>query len=73
METYYFSFGQDHTHRIDGTTLDADVLLEVEAKDSEEARDRVWRAFGAKWSMQYDEDTVNFNYFPRGSVVIPSI
>ena len=73
MKTFYFSFGQSHIHRIDGITLDADVLLKVEAKDSEEARDRVWKAFEAKWSMQYNEDTVNFKYFPRGAVEISSI
>ena len=70
---YYVSFGQSHVHRIDGVTLDADALLEVVAKDEGEVRDRVFSAIGAKWSMIYDEDSIKFEYFPRGAVTISSI
>lgn len=73
MQTYYFSFGQDHTHYIGGITLDADVLLKVTASDSDVARQCVFDAIGPRWSMQYSEDDVNFAYFPRGSVTVPGI
>ena len=76
MNTYYFSFGQSHIHLGDGSTLDKEVLLKVEADDSGAARDRGFAAFGQQWSMQYDEaDMVkaDFDYFPRGSVVVPGI
>ncbi|MBW8034105.1 MAG: hypothetical protein FVQ79_00105 [Planctomycetes bacterium] len=73
MKTYYFSFGQDHTHRIDGVTLDADVLLKVTAEGYNEARQKVFDAIGPKWSFQYDDDTMDLKYFPRGIVEVPSI
>lgn len=68
----YFSFGQSHVHRIDGITLDADVILKV-VGDPDDARQRVFDAIGAKWSMQYDDDSLKLEYFPRGVVEVPSI
>ena len=73
METYYFSFGQSHVHRIDGVTLDADCLLKVEAKNYDAARQQVFDAIGDKWAFQYDKDTIDFSYFPRGAVEVRSI
>lgn len=68
METFYFSFGQSHVHRHNGKTFDCDVLAKVIAEDSNTARDKIFDAFGPKWAMQYDEDAVDFKYFPRGSL-----
>jgi len=73
MSVYYFSFGQSHVHRIDGVTLDADVLLRVEDDDQVNARHRVFDAIGPKWHTQYTEENVDFSYFPRGYVEVPSI
>jgi hypothetical protein len=62
---YYFTFGQDHVHSIDGFTFDKDVVVAIEAETSEEATRIMFDAFGRKWSMQYDH-TPNLKFFPRG-------
>ncbi len=70
---YYVSFGQIHLHRIDGITLDADCLLQITALDLQAARDRAFEALGRKWFTVYTEENVDFKYFPRGAVTIPSV
>lgn len=70
---FYVSFGQDHVHRVNGITLDKDILLEIEADDEGEARRRVWKTIGPEWHRVYTEDTIKLEYFPRGSVVIPGV
>ena len=69
----YFSFGPNHIHRIDGITLDADVILKVVDDDPGNARDRVFAAIGKTWSFQYTDETLKLKYFPRGTVEVPSI
>ncbi len=73
MSTFYISFGQDHVHKIDGVTLDCDILLKVVAPSEGEARERVFAAIGKRWFTSYTEDTVDFEHFPRGFVEISSI
>lgn len=74
IRNYYFSFGQSHVHRVDGVTLDADVLLKVRGTYGD-ARQRVFDAIGDKWAMQYDEENLEakLKYFPRGVVEVASI
>lgn len=52
MNEAYFTFGQQHRHIFGGCVLDKDVVVRIIAKDP---RDVMWQLFGAKWSMQYDE------------------
>lgn len=65
MKSYYFSFGQAHAHRVNNITLDKDCIVRIHAKNSEEARQKMFDLFGNKWAMQYDEKPV-MSYFPRG-------
>ena len=65
MKKYYFTFGQTHTHSCSGKTLDKDIVVCIKAKSSNQARDRMFELFGAKWSMQYDE-LPDMSYYPRG-------
>ena len=63
-KTAWFTFGQQHVHRINGFTYDANVVVKITAPDP---RARMIELFGAKWSMQYDsEEAVDLSYYPRG-------
>ena len=66
---YYFTFGQSHTHRVHGVTLDCDSVVEITAEDGYSARGKMFDTFDKEWSMQYSEDTVELSYFPRGIVL----
>jgi uncharacterized protein YegJ (DUF2314 family) len=52
MTTSYFTFGQDHAHRVGDFTYDKDVIVKVTANDP---RAVMFATFGRKWSMQYCE------------------
>lgn len=68
----YFTFGQNHIHRVNGKTFDADCVVEIEAETPEEARDKMFCYFGRKWAFQYDDlEKVGLHYYSRG--VIPLI
>ena len=74
MEKFYFTFGQNHTHRYVqngvGVTLDCDGVVEITAVDGNVAREIMFEAFGMKWSMQYPATKPNvLDYFPRGIVL----
>jgi len=69
MSKHYFTFGQCHTHRYDSITLDCDSVVEIEARDGHQAREKMFELFGAKWGFQYTEDTYDQEYFPRGVVL----
>jgi hypothetical protein len=62
---YYFTFGQGHAHAYGGRTYDKDCVVEIEAESYDAARERMFEAFGPKWSMQYDK-LPDMSYFPRG-------
>lgn len=65
MISNYFTLGQSHAHRLDGHTLDCDVVIEINAIDNNSARERMFELFGDKWSFQY-ENLPDMDYFPRG-------
>lgn len=67
MNKYYFTFGQIHVHSVDGITFDKDVVVEIVAKTSNEAREIMIENFGAKWSMEYTK-LPDMNFFPRGII-----
>lgn len=62
--TAWFTFGQNHVHRINGFTFDADIVVKITAPDP---RARMIELFGPCWSMQYDnESDVCLELYPRG-------
>lgn len=65
MPKFYFTFGQSHAHSVGGFTYDKDVVVEIEAKTSNDARQEMFETFGRKWSMQYD-DLPDMTLFRRG-------
>lgn len=75
---YYFSFGQQHIHPETGDAL-KDYWVEVIMHDDssklssmdvsilkEKARKIMFTRYGKKWSMQYEENQFNRDYFPKG-------
>ena len=61
-ETSWFTFGQNHTHSVNGLTYDKDIVVEITAKDP---RERMVKVFGNKWSLQYNSKP-DMSFFPRG-------
>ena len=70
MEKFYFTFGQNHTHRHgSGVTMDCDGVVEITAADGNAAREIMFDTFGREWSMQYPAASMNMTFFPRGVVL----
>lgn len=65
MKKFYFTFGQIHTHSVNGVTFDKDIVVEIKARSYEEARDIMFKTFGARWAFQYDKKP-DMSYFSRG-------
>ena len=69
MKKYYFTFGQNHTHRVNGIAWDCDSVCCIEAEDSKQARQKMFDNFGLVWAFQYDDiEKVKIEYFPRGII-----
>lgn len=65
--TQYFTFGQSHVHSVDGRTFDKDTVVKITHEDP---RSEMFRLFGVRWSMQYDEPP-RMDLFPGGIVEVP--
>jgi len=67
----YISFGQQHTHRVNGITFDCDSLALIKCADHAEGRERAFELFGPKFMTDYREEDLDriIEHFPRG--VIP--
>jgi hypothetical protein len=67
MKTYV-TFGQGHTHRVNGKTFDCDSVAVVNGD-----RDTVFEIFGPKFCFEYAEeefDMTSMKYFPRGLIEV---
>ena len=67
MKTYV-TFGQDHTHRVNGKTFDKDCVAVVDGN-----REKVFELFGPKFCFEYPEehwDEKKMKYFPRGYIEV---
>lgn len=75
---FYFTFGQQHVHPKTGEPM-KNYFVEVIMHDDylklnsmeisllkERARQIMFKRYGRKWSMQYDEQQFNESYFPGG-------
>jgi hypothetical protein len=69
---FYISFGQVHTHSINGKTLDKDCLAEIEADSAYEAHDKAMKIFNGIFHNCYSADKLEeiISYFPRGVIKI---
>lgn len=67
MKTFV-TFGQVHTHSINGKTFDKNCVAIVNGD-----RDKVFEIFGEKFSFEYSEDSWNedwMKYYPRGYITV---
>jgi len=65
----YITFGQDHTHRVNGVTLDCDCVAVILSG----GRERAFELFGPKFCFSYDEDKFDHSdmqYYPRGFIEV---
>lgn len=69
MITRYFTFGQNHIHRIGELILDRDIVVKITAADEEKCRQKMFATFGDRWGMEYDNPPEP-RWFPRGVVEI---
>jgi len=69
MREYYITFGQIHTHSINGKTLDKDTVAVIKAENKEQAREIAFKFLGRTWCFVYEE-IPDMSYFPRGLINI---
>lgn len=73
MENHYVTFGQVHTHRVQGKTLDCDCVAVYKANSWKEGRDKAFELFGDKFFTDYhgeEFDQDDMKYFPRGFIYL---
>lgn len=73
MRKTYVTFGQTHTHSVNGKTLDKDTVAVLHAENHKEGRDRAFELFGSKFCFEYFDTQWNeedMKYFPKGYVYI---
>lgn len=63
----YITFGQVHTHSIDGKTLDKDCVAVIEAFGFENCRKLAFDMFGQRWS-NISSQVQNMEFYPRGFI-----
>lgn len=71
MNKYYITFGQTHTHKHNGKTLDKDCVGVIKADSYDEMRALAFEWFGDKFFTTYTVEDFNeddIKYFPRGFI-----
>lgn len=75
MNNYYFTFG--YNHRDKAGNVMRDWWVRVKATGPEWARDKFIDQFTtkymdnpARWSMQYDDNTFDPSWFPKGELLV---
>ncbi len=69
MKSFYVTFGQVHTHSINGKTIDKDCVVEMTAKDMDSAIEECNGIFKKIYFGVY-ENIPDMSYFPRGIIKI---
>ncbi len=69
MNNYYFTFGQVHTHSVNGKTFDKDCVVSIKAGSSDSARRKMFDTFGQKWASQY-ETQPDMRFYPGGIITL---
>lgn len=67
----YITFGQIHTHRINGKTLDCDCVASFEAESLEAGHNQAMEWFDGEFHQSLTEITDDdLKYYPRGVIEI---
>lgn len=69
MQTFYFTFGQDHEHNFFGIHFDKDVIVQISGPDHSACRLLMFQLFGKHWCEDYGK-LLNMNHFPKGIINI---
>ncbi len=74
MANYIITFGQEHTHSVNGITLDKDCVAVIEAPEHSSAHDRAMHLFNGVFhnctpEKVFDESD-RLKHFPRGKIKI---
>ena len=67
----YISFGQIHTHSVNGKTFDKDCLAAITCDGWADGRAKAFYYFGNKFGTSYDESQIDdklLSYYPRGII-----
>ena len=71
MAKTYVTFGQAHTHAVNGKTLDKDCVAVITCNNASEGRDLAFDLFDRKFCMEYHGEQFDMNdlaYYPRGLI-----
>jgi len=71
MPKHYVTFGQVHTHRINGVTFDADCVARFEVESTQQGHERAFEMFGPKFCFEYSEEEFPheaMHFYPRGFI-----
>lgn len=70
MKTYV-TFGQAHTHHVNGKTFDCNCVAVIHHTKPEEGREIAFEVFGRNFCFVYPEEHFDFEemeYYPRGCI-----
>ena len=69
----YVTFGQDHSHVINGKELDKDTVAVITSESYCTGREKAFKLFGRRFCMEYPEnfwDSSSLKHFPKGYVEV---
>lgn len=68
----YISFGQQHTHSVNGKTFDKDSIAGIECENYEDGRKKAHEYFNSIFAFDYSEEDIEkaLQYFPRGIIPV---
>ena len=66
----YITFGQVHTHSVNGKTLDKDSVAIIEADSIGDGREKAMEMFDGVFHRALGK-APDMSYFPRGFIAIP--
>ena len=64
----YITFGQAHSHEVNGRVFDKDCVAVIKCNTPGEGRDIAFDTFGGKWAFQYQD--IDMARFPRGMIAV---
>lgn len=73
MAKHYVTFGQVHTHMVNGKTLDCNTVAVFEAESYEDGRGKAFKYFGDKFFTDYHDsewDESKLIFYPKGYVFL---
>lgn len=73
MNRTYVTFGQEHTHSVNGKTLDKDCVAVINCVDAKAGRALAIEFFGDKFFSTYSEDKIDMEFYPRGYIEVNPI